>query len=656
MKKAVAVAVPVLLASGLAVGIAVHGRATSDGVGSRDAAGQAAALTRWETDECRFETPDGYAVRCGWLVVPERHDAPSGDRTLRLHVGVFHKTGVDAAADPIIYLDGGPGGKALEGAASNFEARFAPLAAERDVIVFDQRGTGYSEPSLDCPELREVIVDQLDERLDPADAVAPQLDAASRCRDRLVGEGVDLSAYNSVQSAADVAALRRVLGYETWNVLGASYGTRLAQTLLRTHPEGVRAAVLDSAYSVSADLAAASADNTAAAFDHFFAACARDVACSRRHPELRRRFEQLSARLDAEPLILPTPLGDALIEGSTLWDLLFLSLYEPYLFRAVPRIVEELEQGYTAGLEALVNVPLALLDGISWGMQTSVWCHEEIPFADRAAAQAGLARHPHLARRLEAQLRSTLEACELWGAGRAEPVENEPVRSDVPTLVLGGAFDPITPEAGGRQVAAELGRARYVGYADLGHGVATAPGCPAYVTAAFLADPLQFLGDPAAASCAVGQPSPSLVARAPAEVALEPFDVEVNGMRVRGLRPAGWEGPMSAPRSTYFVRAHDAFDTARLVVGALPAGAGPSVLDELGFDERPGPDGSLTVAGVTWARYRASAPGIDADVAVGTVGGADLVVVLGGPPTEQAAAAAQLLPGVLASLQVSPAA
>lgn len=655
MKKLIAIGVPVLLASGLAVGIAVNGAGARD-VGGGEAARQAAALTRFEAAECRFETPEGYDVRCGWLVVPEHHDAPSAQRTLRLHVGVFHRAGVGPAADPIVYLDGGPGGKALEGAASSFDARFAALAAERDVVILDQRGTGYSEPSLDCPELREVLVDQLDERLDPADAVAGQVHAARRCRDRLVGEGVDLSAYNSVQSAADVAALRRLLGYETWNVLGASYGTRLAQTLLRTHPEGVRSVVLDSAYSVSADLDAASADHAAAALDHFFAACAADPPCSRRHPELERRFEQLSARLDTEPALVPTALGDALVDGSTLWDLLIMSLYEPDLFRAVPRMVEELEQGHTAGLAELANMAVTFLDGISWGMHMSVWCHEEVPFVDRAAAEAGLARHPQLAGRLRAQLTRVFETCELWGAGRAEPVENQPVRSDVPTLVLGGAFDPVTPEAGGRQVAAELGRARYVGYAHLGHGVATAPGCPAQVTASFLTDPLGFLADPASAACAAEQPVPSLLAPTPAEVALEPFDVDVNGVRLQGMRPAGWQGPVPAPRSTVFLRAHDLLDPAVLIVGAVPVGAGPSVLDELGFDQGPDPEGSLTVDGVTWARYRGSERGADADVAIGTVGGADLVVVLTSPPTERAAAAAELLPEVLASLQAGTAA
>ena len=117
------------------------------------------------------------------------------------------------------------------------------------------------------------------------------------CRDDLVDEGVDPSRYNSVASAADVADLRMALGYDRWNLLGVSYGTRLAQTVLRTHPEGVRSVILDSVYPTASDSLAELPDQMQAAFDHFFAACRADPACDGRYPNLEARFAALVDRL-----------------------------------------------------------------------------------------------------------------------------------------------------------------------------------------------------------------------------------------------------------------------------------------------------------------------------------------------------------------------
>ncbi|MDX1665470.1 MAG: hypothetical protein R3272_16905, partial [Candidatus Promineifilaceae bacterium] len=140
---------------------------------------------RFEPAACRFEVPAGRDVDCGYLVVPENRDAPEPDDLLRLHVARFRSESASPAPDPIVYLEGGPGGDALEMVPFAFEDSFAPFLAERDFIIFDQRGTGYSLPSLAWQEYTALSLELLDDILAPEDAFSQQMEALRRCRERV---------------------------------------------------------------------------------------------------------------------------------------------------------------------------------------------------------------------------------------------------------------------------------------------------------------------------------------------------------------------------------------------------------------------------------------------------------------------------------------
>ena len=148
----------------------------------------------------------------------------------------------------------GPGGDALEIVPLVFADRFAPFLADRDFIMFDQRGTGFSEPSLACPETLELAFETIELELTDEESRTLSLEALNECRDRLAADGIDFTAYNSAENAADVNDLRIAMGYEEWNLYGISYGTRLAQTVVRDYPEGIRSIILDSAYPIESNL------------------------------------------------------------------------------------------------------------------------------------------------------------------------------------------------------------------------------------------------------------------------------------------------------------------------------------------------------------------------------------------------------------------
>jgi len=252
-------------------------------------AAQAAEVTatvpRFEPAQCpKLQGAETIAdASCGYLVVPENRSRPDG-RTIRLMVAKYPARLPEKRADPVVYLAGGPGDIApLE--VNAFIA--AGFIRDRDILVVSQRGTMFSEPALTCASIDEFNRKLLDLRFYSEATKRTHLAATEACHRELAATGADLSAYNSTENAADFADLRRALGFATWNVYGTSYGSYVAQTLMRDHPEGIRSVVLDSVlpttYTVPGNWWI-----TRAAFDNLFHACAAETACSAAHPHLEK--------------------------------------------------------------------------------------------------------------------------------------------------------------------------------------------------------------------------------------------------------------------------------------------------------------------------------------------------------------------------------
>jgi pimeloyl-ACP methyl ester carboxylesterase len=174
--------------------------------------------------------------------VLENRAKPDG-RRIRIFVMRAPAVSATPKPDPIVYLSGGPGG------AGSFEVAFMVkhgLNADREVIFVDQRGTHRADPLVACPEWERFLYDAVSLPFAAESTTAIDSATLRQCHDRLAATGVDLAAYNSTENAADIADLRIALGIATWNVYGVSYGSRLALTVLRDHPQGIRSVVLDS--------------------------------------------------------------------------------------------------------------------------------------------------------------------------------------------------------------------------------------------------------------------------------------------------------------------------------------------------------------------------------------------------------------------------
>ncbi|MHC4831102.1 MAG: alpha/beta fold hydrolase, partial [Planctomycetota bacterium] len=564
-------------------------------------------------------------------------DGPS----VGLHVAVFESKNPDPTPDPVIYLEGGPGGDALESVVFSFTSRFAPFLERGDFIMFDQRGTGYAEPSLDCPEYRDAANDILRQAIAPEAGEASQVQALERCHSRLELEGVDFASYNSRASAADIEDLRIALGYESWNLYGISYGTRLAQTVMRDFPGGIRSVILDSSYPPDVDLLGDTPANIDRAFGVFFNSCQVDADCASTYPDLEQRFFALVTEADADPIELTVThpltrrLFRARIDGTTLVELLFRSLYSAELIPILPEAVAELEAANYDTLEQLVALFLVNAEFVSTGMSISVLCNEEVVFTTPSAVDGAAAPYPELQSMLARSLglNSTMfDICGFWNAGTAPSIANDPVGSSIPTLVMAGEFDPITPPSWGRQAMSGLTSSFFFEFPGVGHGASVAGDCPRSMALAFLDDPGV---SPDGTCITTMEPPPYVQSDSAVEYVLVPLDLQSFGMRIVSVVPEGWSELLAGT----YARSSNGLDETAIIFQALPMAVGDGTADL--FASQLGVRGGLeltdtyeTPAG-TWNRYAFDVDGTSVDLAVLERGSATGVVLMTSEPDER---------------------
>lgn len=452
-------------------------------------------MPRFEPAPCPFldyQIPASERIDCGYLVVPENQARPDSGM-IRLAVAIIHAHTMQPAPDPIVFLSGGPGYGALDNV--EYWVDYAtPLLERRDIILIDQRGTGYSQPSLACNEFRELVRDTEARRLSVEESITLDVQAALRCRERLIGAGIDLQAYTTAANASDISALRQALGYQSWNLYGLSYGSRLALAVLRDHPEGLRSAVLDSALPPQAGWWEERAGATERVFRTLFDGCAADAACSAAYPALERDFDELVARLDTAPLtvdVLDMESGTTrpqLIDGGDIIAGGFDALYDTAIIAYLPLAITEIHAGNTGVIAGLASGLVGDPAISNSGMWYSIECSDEAPFNDTERVRQNAATYPRW--RDFVLQDATPAVCEYWGVMAAGAIETAPVHSDVPALLLHGEYDPIHPPSWGRLAASTLSRSFYYELPGMGHGVSF-DGCGQELVVAFLEAPAQ---------------------------------------------------------------------------------------------------------------------------------------------------------------------
>jgi len=573
----------------------------------------------FEAGSCTFEVPASAedAVECGFVIVPEDHSNPDGP-TIRIAVAVIKDQSEDHKSDPVMLLSGGPGEKTVHNAPAMAQG-LVPIHPNRDLIVFDQRGVGLSEPALECPEFMQALLDLMDEP-DPDVALQTQFDAVMACRDRLVSEGHNLSAYNTTQNAADVNSIRIALGYDQVNLYGGSYGSLLAQATMRDYPEGIRSVVLTSVLPLEKSLFVEGSTTIAKAIMHLLDTCANDEVCSNAYPDLQKVLFEVVDRLDADPvpITVTNPLDgqsyDALLTGNSVLSNLVSILYQTDLIPSMPQAIYDVYNGDYDLITQLSSIRLALFDAVSRGMMYSVLCTEDL-----------IGRTPEDLLNVRAELPRQLAGiasseviveygsfgiCGNWPVEQSDASTKEPVVRDIPTLVLGGEFDPITPPEYGELVAENLSHSYNFELLGVGHFI-IADECARNIAGIFFDDPTR-----APDSNCVNEMTGvvfDVPGKAP-EVVLEPFSDEERGFS--GLVPAGWTEISPA----VLVRRSSALDQTYFVIATESRTADEMFAElarQLGVDPEMEIAARSHVGSFTWDFYTFERPGgYPADLAV----------------------------------------
>jgi len=391
------------------------------------------------------------AAYCASVSLPEDRAHPEG-RHVSVRIALIPSTAEKRAPDAVTFLDGGPGGAALADFPLVAHA-FAPLLKSRDILLIDQRGTGQSN-AFECPTSTETDVTK----------------RVSACAAH-VSTYADPRFYTTLDATADLDEVRAKLGYPTLTLIGVSYGTRVAQIYARDYPRSVRAIVLDSPVPNTLTLGSEHALNLDTALQARFATCVADRRCRDRFGDPRQTLQALLAQLEAHPIdvTVEDPVTHVTrsehLTRAGLAQLVRFYAYSPQTAALLPLTLDEARAGrYQALLGQLLLVQGDLSTRLDGPMELSVLCSEDASLlqARPEDAQTTLG---------SAFVQQAQTACAVWPHAPMPPGFHAPLTGSVPTLLLSGEFDPVTPPRYAHEIARHLTQASVLVLPGQGHSV-----------------------------------------------------------------------------------------------------------------------------------------------------------------------------------------
>jgi pimeloyl-ACP methyl ester carboxylesterase len=380
---------------------------------------------------------------CSQYEVYEDRPKNSG-RKIKLNVMLLPALVDKPAPDPIFYFQGGPGGAATAFAVS---PAMPQLRRARDVVLVDQRGTGKSNP-LQCYSRG----DPNDMRGYFAEGLTTEL--LKTCRAELE-KNADLRLYTTTIAMADLDDVRKALGYDKINVYGGSYGATAALSYLNFYPQHVRTVTVAGVAPPDDTLLVSFAQGVEHALNRLFDDCAADEKCKAAFPDLRQDWARVVATLDKGPVTFDTlnPLTrqkqQLTMTRDGFAELVRFILYRPDVMRAMPLMIHQMSQGdYSRFAYHAYEVQRVIDTSLARGMQLSVLCAEDVSFIKESDIDAETRGTFYGGSRVHL----LIKLCQQWPRGDMPAKYREPIKSEVPVLMLSGELDPVTPP----QIAAPL--------------------------------------------------------------------------------------------------------------------------------------------------------------------------------------------------------
>lgn len=406
---------------------------------------------------------------CAKFAVPENRANPKS-RMIDLAVAIVKSASQVPAKDLVTYLAGGPGQSALE-TYPRLAPAFAPLLKHHDILLVDQRGTGHSHP-LDCPTASKAMA-KLPDLADPAQYAQLVGECATE-----VEKSADPRFYTTTIAVADLEAVREALGAPKLDLVGVSYGTRMAQQFATAHPDAVRSIVLDGVVPNQLILGNSFGTALERSLKLQAAACTAAPACHKAFGDWYATLHQLYAKLQtdaAQQVVVPDPYtGESstrTLDVATLAGVVRMFSYSAATAAVLPLAVNEAAHGNYVPLLGQARIMQDDLSAsMQGGMQLSVICSEDAPLLKPRPQDAGLLLGPKFVAQLIAE-------CKAWPRGVMPNAFHAAFKSSIPTLLISGERDPVTPPVNAAEVLKGLSDGRSLVVKGLGHAEALYAGC-----------------------------------------------------------------------------------------------------------------------------------------------------------------------------------
>ena len=399
-------------------------------------------------------------VQCGTLVVPENYAEADGTK-ININFVVLPAIDNSKEKQPLMFLAGGPGQAAAE-LSGQIYTGFNEIRKTRDLLLIDQRGTGKSHP-LQCEESLE---------LDPYSSLPEDFSRADieQCLAQLKG---DLSQYNSENAIRDFDAVRQALGHEQVHIYGGSYGTRAGLVYMRMFPASIKSVVLDSVgpIEVPIGLFGKSAEQS---FVKLLNNCQNDEKCAKQYPNLANEFAEVTAKLSLAPVsveIAHPRLGTDIefnISKDKFISTLQMQLYSMQTRSLVPLLIHQAYLGDYKPLAGLIAQSEGGM-GIYIGLHFNIVCNEDFPKITASMKAADVDNN--FAKGMSLDMIG--KACAVWPKYQPSADFYQTVTADIPTLIMSGALDPVTPASNGEKSDKNLPNSHHIISKNNAHIVAS---------------------------------------------------------------------------------------------------------------------------------------------------------------------------------------
>lgn len=428
--------------------------------------------------------PKGERLVSGFIEVPENHDDPEG-RKINIAYVVVKAKDSDSPSYPMIFFSGGPGGNTIDPGLIGF-LKEAPFTEKRDVILFDQRGIGYSSAMPDMSfDSFEIMARDANEEEELELTKALIREYKQKCEE----QGIQPQYYNTFQNAKDVGMLFKHLGYEKYNLFGGSYGTRIARVVQDMFPEYVHTSILDSPAPLSGDFLLQRFENYSLALSRIFEYCSNSAECNKKYPDLENDYFKAISKLKEHPVKVRLPDStDFYVNAQDGLYLLRRLLYQDNSREMAPEMIQAYIRGEGDIIGQVLQFEYQLTGGLNSTMLLSVERYENFNNDNTAEViSEAYKKYPLIPAKLgyfDAMYQAGME----WHSAYLPLEERKFEMSDIPSLVFVNRYDPVTPPKYGYLFKEKLSKGHLFVLDEGGHGGGNQD-CKFNLMMAFMDDP-----------------------------------------------------------------------------------------------------------------------------------------------------------------------